>query len=141
MGSCKGTKECTKFQVSIIQLQSQGILHPVTQERIRLVGTKPKKILAQLTEMIDLNDVPTWLGGKNDSPLPGICSPAFFANIQKRRSEILERAVTNSSIASDIPSSGCYTETFTQSSETSPDTVEKMMESPKKSTISESPGR
>ena len=52
-------------------------LHPLTQKRFVILGANRKKILSALSEMIDPSEVPTWLGGGNDSPLPGICSAEF----------------------------------------------------------------
>jgi len=41
----------------------KGMLHPITRERIKIYGTKPKKFLPKLAEFIDIDQLPTWLGG------------------------------------------------------------------------------
>eukprot|EP00472_Partenskyella_glossopodia_P006126 CAMPEP_0197517454 /NCGR_PEP_ID=MMETSP1318-20131121/2460_1 /TAXON_ID=552666 /ORGANISM="Partenskyella glossopodia, Strain RCC365" /LENGTH=372 /DNA_ID=CAMNT_0043067025 /DNA_START=402 /DNA_END=1520 /DNA_ORIENTATION=+ len=55
----------------------KGMLHPITRERIKIYGTKPKKFLPKLAEFIDIDQLPTWLGGTNKGTLNGVCSDDF----------------------------------------------------------------
>ena len=57
-------------------------LHPLTAQRIVILGKDTKANLEKMSELIDPAEIPTWLGGGNPAPLPGICSDEFERMMQ-----------------------------------------------------------
>jgi len=55
----------------------KGILHPCTQQKISIIGSNKKKLLEILTEIIDIENIPSFLGGQNEQELSGVCGKAF----------------------------------------------------------------
>uniref|UniRef100_A0A7S4DKR4 CRAL-TRIO domain-containing protein n=2 Tax=Lotharella globosa TaxID=91324 RepID=A0A7S4DKR4_9EUKA len=68
----------------------KGILHETTQKRIKIVGKDQKTILRKLTRIVDLAQIPTWLGGQNEDDICGICSENFEEVWKKARLETCE---------------------------------------------------
>mmetsp|Transcript_18732 Transcript_18732/g.26112 ORF Transcript_18732/g.26112 Transcript_18732/m.26112 type:complete len:339 (+) Transcript_18732:69-1085(+) len=55
----------------------KGWVHPLTRERIVMLGYDKEYNLKQMLEFVDEDQIPEYLGGKNKEPMVGICHMKF----------------------------------------------------------------
>jgi len=67
---------------------AKATLHPATIEKIEIVGSKKADILDSLTRLIDIHNIPSFLGGGNASRLSGVGSDEFASLLRAEKKRL-----------------------------------------------------